>query len=362
MPATPVTTHNQLGWAWQTGFSNRVKRPSSFLKQMIFGGRSENLPTETVELSFREGERLLAPFVEVNAEAIPVGSRSTTFANVSTPNIRIKRPMEAYNVFNRRMPGTGIFIPGAGAVAQARQTAIQEDLEYMVDLIENREEWMVAQLISAMDSGYLSLSYKVEDGASWRLRIPQSSDMQISLAGTNEWNDSTPDIESDFLTAKRLFSKHINAPLKTVVMGSTAATYFRKNSAVRTVLDQRNISAGAMNLQAQFNESGAIYLGNIFGVDCWEYSREFTDGGSATPFIGAEKAIFIAGGNAFADSRILYGAIPDHGAFDAGNFVGQRFSKSWQEEDPSIRVQLMQTRPLPYLRQPNAILQMDVIG
>lgn len=361
MPATPVQTQNWLGWAWQSGFVNRVKRPSSFLKTLIFGGRSENLPTESVELSFREGERLLAPFVEVNSEAIPVGSRSTTFATVSTPNIRIKRPMEAYNVFNRRLPGSGVFISGGGQVARARRAAIAEDLEYMVDLIENREEWMVAQLIDSMDNGFLNLEYKVEDRASWRLRIPRSTDMDVTL--TNSWNGggTGADIQGDTMFVKRLFSKHINAPLSTCVMGSTASDYFQKNTTVQNLLDKRNISAGALSLISQFNESGAIYLGRVFGVDFWEYSREYTDGGSSAPFIDPTHAIWIAGGRALADSKILYGAIPDHGAFEAGNFVGKRFSKSWKEEDPSVYVQLMQTRPLPYIRQPNAFVVMDVI-
>ena len=235
----------------------------------------------------------------------------------------------------------------------------------MVDLVENREEWMVSQLVTSTTDSFMTLEYQVEDRASWRLRIPRSSEMDIALSGTAEWNDAVGtdiNIQGNFMQVKRLFSKHINAPLATCVMGSDASTFFQKNAAIQNLLDKRNISAGALTLIEQYNESGAIYLGRLFGVDCWEYSREYvSDAGVATPFVPAGLAVFLAGGSAFSDSRILYGAIPDHGAFESGSFVGQRFSKSWMEEDPSIRVQLIQTRPLPYIRQPNAVVVMDVI-
>lgn len=363
---TPVITHGNLGWAYQTAYANRVKTPSSFLTQLVFGGREETLPTETIELSYREGERFLAPFVELNAEAIPVGTRSTTFANVSAPNIKLKRPMEAYNHFLRRQPGTGMFITSARQVAAARQAAIAEDTLFMTELIENRVEWMVSQLVTGMTSGFMRLEYQVEDRANFRISIPRSTDMTATLGSNTNWNGSAPNIRNNVHAVKRIFSKHINAPLATCVMGSTAADYFMDNEEIRKHLDTKNVSAGALNLQAQFGENGAIYLGRIYGCDFWEYSREYNDGtsyapGSNVPFVGAEKAIFIAGGNALSDSKIYYGCIPDHDAFEQGSMQTKRFSKSWKEPDPSIFVQLMQTRPLPMIRQPNAIVVMDVI-
>lgn len=357
---TPVITHTQLGWAYQTGFVNRVNTAASFLTTLIFGGRETNLPTESAELSYREGDRLLAPFVEVNAEAVPVGSRSTIFANVSCPNIRMKRPMEAYQAFLRRQPASGMFIQSGSPVAAARQAAIAEDATYMVDLVENRLEWMVAQMITDMTDGFMSLEYQSVDKANWRLRIPRSTDMDITL-GTG-WDDVGAAIQANFHTVKRLFSKHVSAPARVCVMGTTASDFFQKDAAVQALLDKRNISAGTLTMISQFEESGAIFLGKVFGIDCWEYSREYiNDAGAATPFIGAEKAVFIAGGNALSDSKVLYGAIPDHDAFDAGLFVGKRFAKTWKEPDPSVQIQLLQTRPLPFIRQPNAIIPMDVI-
>jgi hypothetical protein len=369
---TPVLTQSWLGWAYQTGFTNRVKTPSGFLTQLIFGGRERALPTESVELSFKEGERLLAPFVEVNSEALTVGARSTTFANVSCPNIRIKRPMEAYNVFNRRQPGTDIFIGGGEAVSAARAAAIAEDTQYMMDLIANRVEWMVGSMIGDITSGFMTLSYSVAEKANWRVRVPRDTGATITLSGTAEWNDAvgtSRNVVADFHNVKRFFSKKINGTARVAIMDAKAADAFMKLSEVRDLLDKRNVDAGALKLQEQFNDQGAIYLGKFCGVDCWEYSREFVDeDGTTKVFLGAQtsgseagRVVFLAQESAFSDAEILYGSIPDHDAFEGGQFVGKRFAKSWKEPDPSVYVQLMQSRPLPFIRQPNAIVVMDVV-
>lgn len=361
---TPVITNTQLGWAVQTGLVNNIKLPSSFLTTLYFQGREQVLPTESVELSYKEGERLMAPFVEVNAEAISVGGRSTTFANVSTPNIRIKRPMEAYNVFLRRQPGTGMFITSGAPVADARTAAIAEDAAYMVELVENRLEWMVAQMLTDPTSGTINLSYSVADRANWKISIPRKTAMTATLVGGGGWDQAVSGtvgdgIAANFHTVKEAFSENQNAAPEVCVMDKLAAAMFLSAPGIKDLLDKRNVSVGTLEMINQFNESGAIYLGTFCGIPCWEYARGYvSDAGAATNFMPANTAIFISGGR--KDGKILYGAIPDHDAFEQGMFVGKRFSKSWKEPDPSVYTQLLQTRPLPMIRNPNSIYVLTV--
>lgn len=369
---TPVITNTQLGWAFQTSFLNNVKPKASFLTQLFFGGRETILPTESVELSYREGERFLAPFVEVNAEAVPVGGRSTTFANVSTPNIRIKRPMDAYQAFLRRQPSTGMFISNGAPVAAARAQAIAEDSLFMSEMIDNRIEWMVGQLVSSTVDGKMVLGYDATTGngdgksANWRIEIPRATDVDITLTSTARWNDAAPNVQSDFLTVKRLLAKHVNAPPTVCIMDSAAANAFLSLASVKTDLDRRNVDAGTLALQSQFNESGAIYHGTYMGIPIWEYTREYVDEtGTTRLFLGGQTtaqglAIFAAQ-SALSDSTIYYGCIPDHDAFESGAFVGKRFAKAWKVQDPSVYTQLVQSRPLPFIRRPNAVVVMDVL-
>lgn len=358
---TPVITHNQLGWAFQTSLVNNIKIPSDFMTTLYFQGREETLPTESVELSYKEGERIMAPFVEVNAEAIPIGGRSTTFANVSCPNIRIKRPMEAYNVFLRRQPGTGMFIGSGDIVAQARAAAIAEDAAHMVEQVVNRLEWMTCSLLTDTTSSSMSISYQIEDRANWTVTIPRSSDMTL-VTGASGWDQTVNGsvgggIQGNFHHVKRMFSKHGVGTPTVCVMGKNSADRFMGAAGVRELLDKRSVSAGTLELINQFNESGAIYLGTFAGVPCWEYSREYVnDAGSAAPFIPDDLAIFLASRR--NDGKVYYGAIPDHDAFEQGLFQSKRFSKSWMEKDPSVMIQLLQTRPLPFVRNNNSVFVM----
>lgn len=361
---TPVITHTQTSWAYQTSLVENIKGPSRFMTTLLFGDREEPVPTESIELSYLEGERYLAPFVELNAEAIAVGGRSEVFANVSAPNIRLKRPMDAYNAFLRRPPGGGMFITSGAPVAAARSEAIVKDAAYMVDLVENRLEWMACQMAAPATpvSGFIELSYQASEKANFRIRIPRSADMNATLVSPALWSESTANIEGDFHAAKRIFSKHLDAPGGVVVLGTAASNAFRANAAVKADLDKKNVSSGTLELQNQFNESGAIYLGSIYGFSVWEYAREYvSDAGAATPFIPTDKAVFLAGGNAMQENKIFYGAIPDHDAFEQGLFVGRRFSKSWKTPDPSVYTQLLHTRPLPMIRRPNGIYILDVL-
>lgn len=353
---TPVITNNVLGWAFQTSFVNNVKRPSQFLKQLYFEGREQNVPTESIEYSFKEGDRLLAPFVEVNGEAVSVGGRSVTFANISAPNIKLKRAMDAYNSLLRRLPNTDVFITGGDAVLRARMEAVAEDTEFMEDMILNREEWMVAKMLTDTTSGSINLEYAVAEKANFKITIPRHTDMTVALTGgAAEWDDNTgAGIKGDFMKVKRAFSKHLNRTARICIMGSGASDLFLGADSVVALLDKRNVSAGTLELINQFNDMGAIYLGTFCGIPCWEYSREYIDDitGAATPFIPANVAVFLSGGN--NEGKMVYGAIPDHDAMDQGLLMSKRFAKSWKIPDPSSQVQLLQSRPLPLIRQPNA--------
>jgi hypothetical protein len=354
--ALPTTT-GMLSWAYQTSVLSNIKPKSSFLKQLMFGGRSENLPTEVAELSYLEGHTEMAPFVEVSAEATSVKGNSTRFANVSTPNIRIKRPMEAYNVFLRRLPGTGVFINSGDVVQAARAAAIAEDMQVMSDMIERREEWMVAQMLTTDTSGYMELSYSSAEKANWKVSIPRSTTMTATYSPL--WSTtSTPEV--DIHGIKKAMARYQQLIPNVCVMGANASAAFRGNAAVRAVLDNKNISAGALDLTTQFDRSGVIYLGRYCGIEFFEYAAQYTADaaiagtGVATDYVPTQMAIFLHTSPA-NEAKFLYGAIPDHGAFEQGSFVGQRFSKAWMENDPSVYIQLVQSRPLPMIRRPGSV-------
>lgn len=349
---TPVITNTQLGWATMSTVQSNILPVTSFFKGLYFRKPAQNLTTESVELSYLEGHKKMAPFVEVNAEAINVDGNSTVFANVSCPNIRIKRPMEAYNVLIRRQPGTGIFQNSPGVVTSARNSAISEDAETMARMIERREEWMAAKFLTGVDASNLILNYQVSEKANFTVTIPRPANHVASPV--TAWASSTK-IELDFHNAKKRMAKSQLVPTH-CILDDLAAADFMVNSGVRATLDTKNVTAGDLQLANQFSEAGAIYLGRFCGISVWHYTGEYIDedGVTVTPYMPTNKAIFLNASPANG-AEWFYGAIPDHDAFEQGMFVGKRFSKATKTFDPSIYTQLVHTRPLPMIRKPGSI-------
>lgn len=361
----PVRTDNYLGWAFLTGAINEVKPTASFMTSLFFPQR-RTVPTEVIEMSYLDGDRKLAPFVAVNGEAVSVAGRTHRFANVMAPNIRIKRPMEAYQFLIRRQPGTPVFVGSADVLASYRQ-ALADDVQIMADLIQNRLEWMCSEMAVKA-----KLTYSVSEGDNFEVTIPRAAALGgntgVALTTTNRWGYSfsgasftegtTSDPAYDFGQAKFQLSKHGVVPT-IAVMGRRAAQAFMSHSKVRELMDYARLTAGTLTLQNQFIAQGAIPYGTFCGIQVWEYSRTYiNDAGSEVPFLGDDMVIFLSA-EAQANNVIYYGAIPDHDAVEGGLLQTEIFSKSWMEKDPSIRVQLAHTRPLPCPRRPNTVYVLD---
>lgn len=354
-----ILTSQWLNYATLSTVQSNIRGAQTFLRDLFFRIPSENLDTESVELSYLEGHEEMAPFVEVNSEAIAVPGNENKFANVSCPNIRIKRPMEAYTAFTKRKPGTPIF-PGRRQAARNRRNAIAEDQQTMARMIERREEWMVSRMLTGVDTSYIVLEYQIAEKGNFRVRIPRPANHVIA-SGAN-WATPTTPIGDDFFTVKETMAKSRMTPTH-VVLGSTAARNFMMNEKVQKELDTSNVNAGNLELQTQFQDSGAIYLGRYRGIQVWSYIAEYIDDatGSSTPHIPATLAIFLNATRSNA-AKFFYGAIPDHDAFESGNFIGKRFSKATKTFDPSVYWQLVHTRPMPNIRRPESILVVDTDG
>lgn len=361
----PVRTDNFLGWAFLTGAINEVKPAASFLTNLFFPQR-RTVPTETIEMSYIDGDRKLAPFVMVNGEAVSVAGRTHRFANVMAPNIRIKRPMEAYEFLLRRQPGTQVFVTGNDVLSSYRQ-ALADDVSIMADLISNRIEWMCSEMAVKA-----KLSFAVSEQDNFQVTIPRAAALGgntgVALTGNNRWGHTfsgatftegtTSDPVYDFGQAKYELSKYGVVPT-IAVMGRRAAQAFMSHSKVRELMDYARLTAGTLTYQNQFIEQGAIPYGVFAGIQVWEYSRTYVnDAGSEVPFLGEDMVIFLSA-DAQANNVLYFGAIPDHDAIEGGLLQTEIFSKSWMEKDPSIRVQLAHTRPLPVPRRPNTVYVLD---
>lgn len=344
-----VDSKDVLTWQSLTAMINEIKSPGSFLKNLLFSQNVETLSTETIELSYLSGDREIAPFVRKNGEAIMVAGYGETYATVEAPNIRIKRPLTPHPTLFDRKPGTVIF-PRGNEQISAVQAHIARDGQKLADHITNTEEWMAAMAIRG------TISYEVEDGEVFTITYPKPAGNTFTVSPL--WT-TTSFPEADFQTAGELISDEVGLVPTDAIFGRTAADAFIKNARVSSLLDNRRTDFGFMELQNQFRDDGALYMGFYGGVRCWRYGRSINVSGSAVRLIRDNYVEFVCATPA-AQNVAYYGAIPDWDAFEDGKFQGQRFSKSWKQEDPSVRQLLAHSRPLFVPRRPGSMVSMIV--
>lgn len=349
-----MTTINELKWSTLTATINEIKPNADFLQNLLFR-RFKTLGTETIEIGFKTGGRIAAPFVKVNGEALLVSGRGEKFATVKAPNIRIKRNMEASDLLFTRRPGTIIF-PTPGQQMTAIQEKIAEEQENLLDLITNAKEWMCAMAIRG------TITYEVEDEEVYTITYPKPAGHTVTVSPY--WDDNVSPASSpmtDFRTVKRLISEEVGLNPTHCIMGQLAADAFMRNEEVKTYLDTRNYRVGNLTMEEMYNDSGVIYLGRFCGIPCFEYPRTVELNGTAVNLIRTNYAEFVSASSG-AENIMYYGAIPDMKALQGRKFKGKIFSKSWEEEDPSARLILAHSRPLPVPRRPGSMVSLKVVA
>jgi hypothetical protein len=331
---------------------NEVRSPNSFIKNLLFGNHDPK-ETEDIELSVvTNGGRKMAPFVKKNGQSMSIEGYSEEFQTVKAPNIKINRPLNS-DVILRRAAGEGIFAD-AGRSQRRVELEIARNTQALADHITNAEEYLCALAIRG------AISWSTAEGDHFSITFPRLGSHTIDLGATAEWDETTSNPEEDFHTVKSLFSEQGLVPTD-VAMSPTAASAFRKNAAVRRAWKEGIVTVGDLSYAEQFRPDGAIYMGRFAGVNCWEYGRSviLPDGTSAA--LIRDKYVEFFANVPEAEFVLYYGLINDLEAVRNGLAVGERFSKSWEEKDPSALMQLVQSRPLPCLRRPNATLSMLVL-
>jgi hypothetical protein len=351
------TSADVLSYSTLTPAVNEMKSPNSMLKNMFF---SRNVPvaTRNIELSFLRRGRKIAPFVKRNGAGIMTSGRNEEFRVVSPAHIRVKRPMTPTELLNKRRPGSVIHIDAGGIAAAARQY-MADELGMLMDDVDNSEEYLCALALRG------SLSYVAEDEAAFEIDFLRSATHDVTLTGADLWSATTSSPRADFLTALQLVNDDVSLNVTDVVLGADAADAFISHAQVQTQLNINTgvaLRMGLIDMTNQFQESGAMLLGEfVHGIRVWRYARQVEVAGVAVDLIRPDHAEFIARTPA-AQMVTYYGAIEDMKAIGAGQVLqSKRFSKSWEEEDPSARMLLVESNPLPCMRRPDATVSMKVV-
>lgn len=357
MPITPNST-SVLTWHSMTAAINEVKPASSFVFNLLFS-RSEPKDARTIELSYIRRGRQIAPFVKRGSAALMVQGGTEQFVVVEPPHIRIKRPMEPTALLNNRHPGSRIFVDGT-EMRRAIDEYMAREIGYLATDIDETLEWMCAQALTGV------ISYTSLDQASFTITMPRTGTHSFDLPATEHWDEAGAHILEDFTNAMQLINDDSSVNPTDVILGTEAADAFLADPDIQALLKNNPNNAiitGNLSFVEQLMQSGAMYLGNPFRqIRVWRYGRTTVVNGVTVNLIRPKWAEFVSAVPQ-AENVTYYGAIEDFDAFGEGAlFARERFAKSWTEPDPSVRISLAESNPLPCLRRPDTTVSMKVIS
>ncbi|MFW5909196.1 MAG: major capsid protein [Thiohalospira sp.] len=325
----------------------QMKPPKTFLRDMFFPQVRRSSGAK-VDVDIRKGQRRLAPLVHPRHEGHKVESLGYTSQTIEPAYVKPKVGLDADEVVSIRNAGEN---PYTGeSPAQRLAARVGEELADLDDTITRREEWMAAK---ALDAGEIVLS---GEGIDVTVSFGRSSSHNVSLSGTDAWDDADSDPEGDLRGWKRDIQQATGRNATDVVMGADAFDAFLTNEEIKEKMDTRRVDLG--EIRPEEVPDGATYVGHLrsAGLDLWTYDEWYVDpeSGDEEPMIPAKKVWVIS---RRASNIRHYGAIRDLQSL----VPVERFPKSWETEDPSMRWMMVQSAPLLVTHEPDAVISAQVL-
>ena len=279
---------NEVNLYTPRSMSNPIEKNmpvTTFIRDTFFPAVNTH-PTDKIDMDFRKGSYLVAPFVAPRVGGINMNRRGYETRTYSPPKIAPERPINP-EVLESRLPGETIHTT---MTPEERQDYyIQQDTLEMDNAITRREEVMCAQLITTGKinvRGYIDDNLKnyVDDDIDYQL----PADNMIVLAGEDKWDQSTSDKYQNISDSCEIILKSGYNPAY-CILGQDAWAKFRTDSNLLKMLDVRRLELGliAPQLRTQ-NGNGLKYCGSLpeFGIDLYTYYAWYLD------YDNAVKSIF----------------------------------------------------------------------
>ena len=203
-----------------------------------------------------------------------------------------------------------------------------------IEMLTLRQEVMA---IETLRTGAITISG--EQYATVNVDFGRDAELTINLAEGSKWGQSGVEPLDDVQDWSLLVTEKSGSSVETLVMDIEAWKLFSGSAKVQKLLDRFR---GSDQISPTVTGEGARFMGNIGNFDLWVYAGwyEHPDTGANTPFIPANTVLVL--GSDIEGTR-AYGAIRDEAA---GYQPMPYFSKSWVDNDPSIRYLLLQSAPL----------------
>lgn len=325
------------------GLIEQSKAPIPYYSQRFFGPTME-FDTEEVHFDEVIGERRMAPFVSPMVEGRVMRSKGSTMKSFRPAYVKPKHEVNPSKV-QKRLPGEPLL--GNLSPEQRMDRAIAANFNTEDEMIDNRIEWMATQILK---TGVVVVVG--EDYPERTVDFNRDPGLTAVLAGTDRWSDvdnSDPVQDLEDMSTNASKADH-GAPLNEFYMDPDAFKLFRAHPKVKDQLDTRYRGSNA-TVDREPTTFGVDeppqYKGQVGNFAIYVDARQYTDeNDNVVPYLASGEVV---GVSTSYQGVQAFGAIKDVGMLRPM----RAFPKTWVKQDPSVRMTMTQSAPLPIAPMPN---------
>lgn len=326
-----------------TAALNALKSPSMKIYNRIFKNREHMEPSDRLAFEVISGSEKILKNISIYAPAEVTDKTGRKIVTLTAPRLAQKRFIHTAELNALRAYGKQF------GLEQMKTRIAREQVDMRGIMDRTLEYWAVNALkgkILDSDLETVLVDYN----------MPASH--QITLAGNNLWTSASSDPVNRLRTLKKLIEDDSGAAITGWLgyMGSDVMDALLQHTKVRELLKYGK--------GVQVAENGKIT--KLSEVELDEYNGSFLDdNGTRRRFIDEKYFMLIGLCADLVD--VPYAPIVDSkasggvGNIDAKGNGALYFSKSWEVEDPSGRWVKAETRPLPVLQRPGAVIYAKVV-
>lgn len=326
-----------------TAALNSMKPQSMKVYNRIFRGKEHMEPTDRLAFDVISGSEGVLKNLSIYAPAQVTDKTQRKTITLTAPRLAQKRFLATADLNAARAFGAQI-----GTEMMKRRIGVeQKDMRGTMD--RTLEYWAVnalkGQILDA-DLSTVLVDYNMKTAH------------RPTLTGDALWTDADSDPIQAIRSFKQLIEDDCAVGIDSWVafLGSGVMDALIAHAKVKDFLKY--------DLGSQIAEGGKIK--RLAEVDLEEYNGSFVDsGGTRRRFVGTDEFLLLGICDEMVD--VPYAPIVDDdapggvGNVDAKGKGVLYFSKSWKKQDPSGRWIKAETRPLPVLQRPDAVIDATVI-
>lgn len=326
---------------------DHMPRPASFLLDTFFP-LLQLSEAEEIAFDVKDGQRRIAPFVSPLVAGKIQADQGFRTEKFKPAYLKPKSTVDNSRPLKRVMGET---IGGSLPAVSRVDLIVMDLLAEHVDQINRRLELMASEILRA---GRVTVSG--EQYPTQVVDFGRHAEHTVTLETGAKWSATNADPAGDLAGWSLAMLRRAGQAPTVVVMDIDAWEACNQHPTVTARLDVRSLNAGQLQTGIP-SAPGASFMGTLDGRQIWVYADWYLD-----PADGTEKPILPSGTVLLGAPRLqgvrAFGAIRDH----ACGFVARPyFSKSWTDEDPSVRYVLTQSAPLLIPSVPNASLGAKVL-